>query len=121
MVLPSPNSLLLIGIVTSFATIRRSEAGSIRHEKLFWGSCIQNEQLSRLYGLSIRECITECQLRPACRSINYDIRVRRCDINDVDANLEMILCSKFIYSRKSDWFEVIITHHWNCTGLCLYA
>ena len=74
--------------------------------KYYWGRCVASDQFVRLYGLTFLECITECQLKPACSSVNYDIRFKRCDINDLDVPLEMGACSGLQFSQKSDWLEV---------------
>ena len=77
-----------------------------RTEKMNLNSCISDFGLLRVYGLSLSECVTECQLRPGCNSVNYKLLSKRCEINDISFSSWTVSCLGIVFSQRSDWMEV---------------
>ena len=99
----SYKSLLFILITGHCATCNLPN-----HDKLYWRKYVYHptDQLLVLHGLSIADCVRECQLRPGCLSVNYKKYLHKCEINDVSAQPDLSFNSRVVSTKRQDWKEV---------------
>ena len=59
-----------------------------------------------LHGLSISDCVRECQLRPECLSVDYKKYLHKCEINDISAQPDLSFNTRVVFTKRPDWKEV---------------
>ena len=47
---------------------------------------LKDSSLLKLFGLSLKSCVRECEARPACLSINFRRMSNECHLNDKDGD-----------------------------------
>ena len=99
-----------LSCVCSISFIEMSSSKFQSNMEIHWNACILNEYALHMYSVSLPECIYECKLRPGCSSINYNVRNRRCEINDNSWSLHTETCTGTLFSKRSDWKEVKISY-----------